>query len=440
MPKIKTYYDTLKVTRDAPANVIKAAYKTLCQTYHPDKYVGDSATADQMIKALSQSYAVLSDAEKRAEYDVWIAKTEKQNLLKQESESALKPKVSDVASEVAEAKPANALTPHQRFMQSRIFKPTENLARYSRILVSSIVIFSVIKLSSAGLQEFVFASWTDKLTSEQVASWLKQETVVISTALSSTPALNLSQSFLQPSATHTDEPASLTADGEAFLQATTSKQVNMPLSEQLFSNADLATRSSTELIWQCVAYNAHPGKIPLQINDIQHFLNSLMLKYPQLQANTYQQYYVRTANVPAMPAKDWKALKICANDLKNNLKKFAFLNLTSPRDTQGAVALQQIYPASAFSSPIALIEKCVAYNEHPERMPNKIEEIQAFLGATQWQYPELINLTVEPTLVDDISKPLRVCLNDLANQLKIARSIEMQAMAVQLTESKIQLH
>jgi DnaJ-class molecular chaperone len=36
MTNIRTHYDNLKVARNAPDSVIKAAYKALCQTYHPD--------------------------------------------------------------------------------------------------------------------------------------------------------------------------------------------------------------------------------------------------------------------------------------------------------------------------------------------------------------------------------------------------------------------
>ena len=36
MAKIRTHYDNLKVARDAPIEVIRAAYKSLCMKYHPD--------------------------------------------------------------------------------------------------------------------------------------------------------------------------------------------------------------------------------------------------------------------------------------------------------------------------------------------------------------------------------------------------------------------
>ena len=38
MSKIYTYYDDLKISRDAPNEVIRAAYKALSLKYHPDRY------------------------------------------------------------------------------------------------------------------------------------------------------------------------------------------------------------------------------------------------------------------------------------------------------------------------------------------------------------------------------------------------------------------
>ena len=37
MTKVRTHYDNLKVARNAPPEVIRAAYKALAQKYHPDR-------------------------------------------------------------------------------------------------------------------------------------------------------------------------------------------------------------------------------------------------------------------------------------------------------------------------------------------------------------------------------------------------------------------
>lgn len=75
MAHVHTHYDNLKVARDAPPEVIRAAYKTLCQKYHPDRH-GDSAEAIRVIQIINTAYAVLSDPVKRREHDEWIARSE----------------------------------------------------------------------------------------------------------------------------------------------------------------------------------------------------------------------------------------------------------------------------------------------------------------------------------------------------------------------------
>jgi TPR repeat protein len=77
MAKFKTHYDNLNVSRNAPLSVIKAAYKALCQNYHPDKYAGGPEEALRIMKIINGAYSVLSDSGKRAEHDRWIDKLER---------------------------------------------------------------------------------------------------------------------------------------------------------------------------------------------------------------------------------------------------------------------------------------------------------------------------------------------------------------------------
>jgi hypothetical protein len=77
MAKLRTHYDNLNVSRDAPANVIRAAYKVLCQKYHPDKYTGGAEEAIRIMKVINGAYAVLSDTGKRLQYDHWITQQER---------------------------------------------------------------------------------------------------------------------------------------------------------------------------------------------------------------------------------------------------------------------------------------------------------------------------------------------------------------------------
>lgn len=64
----RDYYELLGVKKDATAEVIKKAYRKLAVKYHPDKNAGDKQ-AEERFKEISEAYAVLSDTEKRKQYD-----------------------------------------------------------------------------------------------------------------------------------------------------------------------------------------------------------------------------------------------------------------------------------------------------------------------------------------------------------------------------------
>lgn len=64
------YYKILGVGRNATGEEIKRAYRKLAMKNHPDHAKGDK-TAEERFKKISEAYAVLSDAEKRREYDTF---------------------------------------------------------------------------------------------------------------------------------------------------------------------------------------------------------------------------------------------------------------------------------------------------------------------------------------------------------------------------------
>lgn len=78
MPKIRSHYDNLTVAKNASPRVIKAAYKALCQAYHPDKFEGGREEAERIMKIINAAYEILSDPLKRAEHDAWLAANESQ--------------------------------------------------------------------------------------------------------------------------------------------------------------------------------------------------------------------------------------------------------------------------------------------------------------------------------------------------------------------------
>ena len=64
----RDYYEVLGVDRSATDAQLKSAYRKLAKKYHPDVNPGDKE-AEQKFKEASEAYAVLSDPEKRKQYD-----------------------------------------------------------------------------------------------------------------------------------------------------------------------------------------------------------------------------------------------------------------------------------------------------------------------------------------------------------------------------------
>lgn len=64
----RDYYETLGVGKNATADEIKKAYRKVAMQYHPDRNPGDKA-AEEKFKEAAEAYEVLSDTDKKAQYD-----------------------------------------------------------------------------------------------------------------------------------------------------------------------------------------------------------------------------------------------------------------------------------------------------------------------------------------------------------------------------------
>ena len=63
----KSLYETLEINENASADEIKKAYRKLARKYHPD--VNKDPGAEEKFKELNAAYEVLSDKEKKQQYD-----------------------------------------------------------------------------------------------------------------------------------------------------------------------------------------------------------------------------------------------------------------------------------------------------------------------------------------------------------------------------------
>ena len=66
----RDYYEILGIQKGAEASDIKKAYRNLALKYHPDRVSSDKKKeAEERFKEISEAYAVLSDSQKKAQYD-----------------------------------------------------------------------------------------------------------------------------------------------------------------------------------------------------------------------------------------------------------------------------------------------------------------------------------------------------------------------------------
>ena len=65
----KDYYEILGIKKEATPEEIRKAYKKLAIKWHPDKHVDDKKEAEEKFKEIAEAYSVLSDPDKKREYD-----------------------------------------------------------------------------------------------------------------------------------------------------------------------------------------------------------------------------------------------------------------------------------------------------------------------------------------------------------------------------------
>ena len=129
MPKVRTHYDNLKVARDAPIEVIRAAYRTLAAKYHPDHNPGNARCA-RVSQILNTSYEVLADPIARKQHDEWIARSE--------SESTYRPP------EPSPQRPYQPSEPSRPPVHKETRQPDRNPMRIPVVIILAVVVSGVI--------------------------------------------------------------------------------------------------------------------------------------------------------------------------------------------------------------------------------------------------------------------------------------------------------
>src|SRR5450432_254751 len=68
MASKRDYYEILGISKSGTADEIKKAYRKVAMQFHPDRNPGDH-TAEEKFKEAAEAYEILSDPDKRAQYD-----------------------------------------------------------------------------------------------------------------------------------------------------------------------------------------------------------------------------------------------------------------------------------------------------------------------------------------------------------------------------------
>lgn len=76
---MKNYYEILEVNKSASPETISKVYKFLAKKYHPDANPDNSKVAEEKFKQISEAYEILSNEEKRKQYDLELENYESEN-------------------------------------------------------------------------------------------------------------------------------------------------------------------------------------------------------------------------------------------------------------------------------------------------------------------------------------------------------------------------
>ena len=139
MNNLHTHYDTLMVSRNASQEVIRAAFKSLCQKYHPDR--NTHPDADRILQQFNESYTLLSDPIARSRYDRLLAEYD---YSRTENRSGREKKV--VIINIPDSISLSGTKEKLRNFTPNISESTRSELKASLDMIAKILIFVVIAL------------------------------------------------------------------------------------------------------------------------------------------------------------------------------------------------------------------------------------------------------------------------------------------------------
>lgn len=110
----RDYYEILQVHPKASPEVIQNAYRALVKKYHPDVYTGDKETATKIMALINDAYAVISDPEKRKQYDAFLASKQQTHSSHPEQSPQPHSQRHDTPAEERSQRPKEDISPEMR--------------------------------------------------------------------------------------------------------------------------------------------------------------------------------------------------------------------------------------------------------------------------------------------------------------------------------------
>lgn len=161
----ENYYDILQVNKNASKEIIEKAYKTLVKKYHPDLQKENiKIEYEEKIKKINEAYEILSNSEKRKNYDLTLKKNEisitdynnlyQENIKLKNNLNILKQKLNDLNNSSIQNNVNYTETPYTNvnsyYQNNYIKNSRNNIYKYKPILknlISLFITFLVIVLS-----------------------------------------------------------------------------------------------------------------------------------------------------------------------------------------------------------------------------------------------------------------------------------------------------